>query len=155
MRRSRVPAPGPFKVNITSLMDMFTIILVFLLVSMSTEDYDFVRDESVALPGSSAKGRFQPAVNVVISKNLVKVEENVVARLNQGEVSNEQVKAGRIEAVVRAARRARERRSQREDEEDIALIQADRELPYRTVYLIMRSCSIAGYNRYRLVIEKE
>ena len=34
-------------------------------------------------------------------------------------------------------------------------IQADRELPYRTVYLIMRSCSIAGYNRYRLVIEKE
>jgi len=162
MKRRFKPA-GLFKLQLTSLMDMFTIILVFLLISMSAEDYDFVRDESVRIPQSKAQGRFEPAVNVIVAKNLVKVEENVVARLIDGEVADELVKAGRIESVVRAARRARELGEQtasrtegdEETEEDVVLIQADRDLPYRTVYLIMRSCSIAGYNRYRLVIEKE
>ena len=154
MKRKYKPG-GLFTLQLTSLMDMFTIILVFLLISMSSEDYDFVRDESVQIPRSKAQGRFEPAVNVVVSKMFVKVEENVVARLLDGEIADELVKAGRIESVVRAARRARERRQTREDEEDVVLIQADRALPYRTVYLIMRSCSIAGYNRYRLVIEKE
>ena len=163
MKRRFKPA-GLFKLQLTSLMDMFTIILVFLLISMSAEDYDFVRDESVHIPQSKAQGRFEPAVNVVVSKNIVKVEENIVARLVNGEVDDDLVKAGRIESVVRAARRARELGEQtahrssddeEESEEDVVLIQADRDLPYRTVYLIMRSCSIAGYNRYRLVIEKE
>lgn len=161
MKRKFKPG-GLFKLQLTSLMDMFTIILVFLLISMSAEDYNFVRDESVHIPQSKAQGRFEPAVNVVVSKNWVKVEENVVARLVGGEVADELVKAGRIESVVRAARRAREIGAQvtregadEEEDEDVILIQADRDLPYRTVYLIMRSCSIAGFNRYRLVIEKE
>jgi biopolymer transport protein ExbD len=161
MKRKFKPG-GLFKLQLTSLMDMFTIILVFLLISMSAEDYNFVRDESVRIPQSKAQGRFEPAVNVVVSKNFVKVEENVVARLVEGEVADELVKAGRIESVVRAARRAREIGAQiqsssddEEQEDDVILIQADRDLPYRTVYLIMRSCSIAGFNRYRLVIEKE
>lgn len=164
MRGSRFKPAGPFKLQLTSLMDMFTIILVFLLVSMSSEDYDFVRDESVDLPLSKAEGRFAPAVNVVVSEGYVKVAENIVTRLNEGEVTDDQVKAGRLDAVVRAARRARELQQaeaqaasgdQEEGQEEIIVIQAERSLPYRTVYLVMRSCSIAGFNRYRLVIEKE
>ena len=156
MKKSSVKPSRPIKLQLTSLMDMFTIILVFLLMSLSQEDYDFVREESVQLPTSAAKGRFEPAVNVIVSDGYVRVEENVVARLVDGEVSDDQVKAGRLEAVVRAARRARERRArQTEEQEEIVMIQADRTLPYRTVYLVMRSCSIAGYNRYRLVIQKE
>ncbi len=156
MKSSRFKSPGPFKLQLTSLMDMFTIILVFLLVSMSAEDYDFVLQDGLRLPRSQAQGRFEPAVNVVIADNFIKVEENVVTRLTDGAVSAEMLKARRIEAVVRAVRRARERRAQRPgDEEEIVVIQADRTLPYSTVYLVMRSCSIAGYNRYRLAIEKE
>jgi biopolymer transport protein ExbD len=157
MRRRFTPPP-PVKLQLTSLMDMFTIILVFLLVSMSSEDYDFVRDESVSLPQSQSQGRFEPAVNVVVSEEYVKVQENVVARLTGGEVSDEQVKAGRLEAVVRAVRRARELRATErtdDDQEEVVVVQADRTLPYRTVYLVLRSCSIAGYNRYRVVIQKE
>jgi biopolymer transport protein ExbD len=160
--KRRFKLAGQFKLQLTSLMDMFTIILVFLLVSMSSEDADFVRDESVNLPLSKAGGRFEPAVNVVVSNQYVKVQENVVARLADGEVTDEQVKAGRLEAVVRAVRRAREQREGQQQEaeseggdEEIILIQADRSLPYRTVYLVMRSCSIAGFNRYRITIQKE
>ena len=156
--RRRFKTAGPVKLQLTSLMDMFTIILVFLLVSMSSEDYDFVRDESVSLPLSRSQGRFEPAVNVVVSEGYVKVEENVVAQLPGGEVSDEQFRSGRLEAVVRAMRRARERleREQRdENSEQVVLVQADRSLPYRTVYLVLRSCSIAGFNRFRVVIQKE
>ncbi len=155
---SKFKPKKPPSLPLTSLMDMFTIILVFLLVSMSSEEHDFVRDETVDLPQSKSQGRFEPAVNVVVSESYVKVQENVVARLVGGEVGDDQVKAGRLDAVVRAVRRARERRENdpdADDQEEIIVVQADRSLPYRTVYLVLRSCSIAGYNRYRVVIQKE
>ena len=41
MKKSRVKSAPPIKLQLTSLMDMFTIILVFLLMSLSSEDYDF------------------------------------------------------------------------------------------------------------------
>ena len=155
MRAGRFMPKGTFKLQLTSLIDMFTIILVFLLMSFSSEDYDFVLQEGMQLPRSTSQGTFRPAVNVIVSPDFVRVEENVVARLENGQVSDEWVSAGRIEGVVRAVRRARELRAQRQGEEEIVVIQAERTLPYRTVYLVMRSCSIAGYTRYRIAIEKE
>jgi len=154
--KSRMKVLPPVKLQVTSLMDMFTIILVFLLVQITSEDYDFVRDETVDLPPSSVKGTFRPAVNVAVSTRYVKVGENVVAQLANGAVSDEWVKAGRIEGVVQAVRRARELRAkQPEGEEEILVIQADKTLPYKTVYLVLRSCSLAGYTRYRIAVLKE
>jgi biopolymer transport protein ExbD len=58
--------------------------------------------------------------------------------------------------VVQAVRRARELRAkQPEGEEEILVIQADKTLPYKTVYLVLRSCSLAGYTRYRIAVLKE
>ncbi len=155
MKKGRFKPSGSFKLQLTSLMDMFTIILVFLLMSFSSEDFDFVLQEGLHLPRSTSQGTFRPAVNVVVAGDFIKVEENVVARLVDGEVSEEWSKAGRIEGVVRAMRRAKELRATREGEEEIVVIQADKTLPYKTVYLVMRSCSIAGYTRYRVAIQKE
>ncbi len=156
MKRHRFRPIPPFKLQLTSLMDMFTIILVFLLMSFSSEDYDFVLQEGLRLPQSSSQATFRPAVNVIIAKDFIRVEENVVARLQNGEVSDAQIEAGRIEPVMRAVKRARElRQTRRQNQEEIVVIQADRQLPYRTIYLVMRSCSLAGYTRYRLAIEKD
>ena len=41
------------------------------------------------------------------------------------------------------------------DEEDIVVIQADKNIPYRTIHMVMRSAAHSGFYRFRLAIEKE
>ena len=81
------------------------IILVFLLMSFSSEDYDFVLQEGMTLPQSTSQGTFRPAVNVVVHRDFIKVEENVVARFDRHE------REKRRSSSSRPTRRSRTRRS--------------------------------------------
>ena len=52
---------------LTSLLDMFTIILIFLIVSFEAEDYEFKLDPGLTLPESSANSVLKPAINLALS----------------------------------------------------------------------------------------
>ncbi|MCP4606115.1 MAG: hypothetical protein GY847_37320 [Proteobacteria bacterium] len=142
--------------QLTSLLDMFTIILVFLMVSFQAEDKDFVLHAGVKLPGSTASNPFKTAVNMAITKEAVFIEGAKVHELEKGgDVKDEDFESGKIETVVEAVTKAWERQKKEEGEEDIVVIQADRHLPYRTIHLVMRSAAQSGFYRFRLAIEKE
>ena len=142
--------------QLTSLLDMFTIILVFLMVSFQAEDRDFVLHPGLELPVSSAKSPFKAGVNLAIDGSDVLVEGEKVHRLKEdGDVADADFEAGRIESITEAVDRAWTRIKRAEGDEDIVVIQADRALPYRTLHVVMRSAAFAGAYRFRLVVEKE
>ena len=58
-RRSR---PKGMTLQITSMIDVFTILLVFLLKSYSTEGHLLDIAEAIRLPSSTAEGTVHPAV---------------------------------------------------------------------------------------------
>ena len=66
------------ELNITSMMDMMTIILVFLLKSFSSTEVNVTPSDNLRLPNSSAKEDPAVAVNVVIAKNQVLVDDKFV-----------------------------------------------------------------------------
>lgn len=142
--------------QLTSLLDMFTIILVFLMVSFQAEDMDFVLHAGLDLPESTAQNPFKNAVNIAIGKNAVYVEGDVVLELEDGFVDKSVGDFGRIPAVEDAVKAAWEKRQDEEaDPEPVATIQAEKELPYPTIHVVMRSAAFAGCYRFRLVVEKE
>ena len=142
--------------QLTSLLDMFTIILVFLMVSFQAEDMDFVLHAGMKLPVSSVKNPFKTGVNMAITQDQVLVEGKPVYKLSKGgKVKESDFKAGKIDAVVSAVNAAWKLHKREKDEEDIVVIQADQTLPYRTLHLLMRSSAHAGVFRFRLVVEKE
>ncbi len=154
--RMRIKRPGKITLQLTSLLDMFTIILVFLMVSFQAEDKDFVLHAGVKLPGSSAGNPFKTAVNMAITKEAVFIEGAKVYELAKGgNVKEEDFEAGRIETIEQAVRQAWELQKKEEGEEDIVVIQADKHLPYKTIHLVMRSAARSGFYRFRLAIEKE
>jgi biopolymer transport protein ExbD len=67
-------AGEPAALNITSMMDMMTIILVFLLKSYSTQDISVAPSEDFELPVSTVKKAPEMAVNVVVSKKNIVVD---------------------------------------------------------------------------------
>ncbi|MDJ0764036.1 MAG: biopolymer transporter ExbD [Myxococcota bacterium] len=142
--------------QLTSLLDMFTIILVFLMVSFQAEDKDFVLHAGVKLPASDAKSPFKTGVNMAITKQAVLIEGKQIYAFEEGGlVSDEQYATGRIDSVVAGVNETWKTLKRGRDEENIVVIQADKDLPYRTIHLVMRSAAHAGAFRFRLVIEKE
>ncbi len=161
--RSRFEQAKPPGLMLTSLLDMFTIILIFLIVSFEAEDYEFKLDPGLKLPESSANSVIKPAINLAITPDSLKIENDEIIKLDRGKFREQYYTRGEIPEVVERLRKAHEDVLAREaagllpDDEDaaIVLIQADKSLDYKTLYLVMRSASVAGFDKYRLAIMKK
>ncbi len=153
-RRKRRPT-----LMLTSLLDMFTIILIFLIVSFDAEDYDFRLEKGLALPQSEARSAFKPAVNVAVTRDGVYIEQTLVAPLTDGEAPEAWHSEAAIPPVVAAFEQVIARAQQAEaaagveaPAERIMMLQADKSLAYRTLYLVLRSARLAGMDKYRLAV---
>ena len=161
-------APG---LMLTPLLDMFTIILIFLIVSFNSEDYDFKLDEQLTLPESSARSPFKPSINLSARQTGVLVEEELVVPFEAGKAAEEFYQAGEIPKLVALLSRYYDdlhgggaapeealepvevdENTQIAPDEVVITIQADKRLEYRTLYLIMRSAAKAGFFKYRLAV---
>src|SRR3954447_26751447 len=72
--------------NITPMMDMMTIILVFLLKSFSSSASTITFDSNLQVPKSSTQLKTKLALNVTITKKVILVEGDAIAPVNQGKV---------------------------------------------------------------------
>ena len=69
--------------TITSMMDMMTIILVFLLKSYSTEDISVKPSDDLEVPLSSAMKPPRLAVNLIVTRSQVLVDSVPVLNLER------------------------------------------------------------------------
>jgi len=72
---------GQVKVTLTSMMDMFTIILVFLIIQYSTEGVMIQPSDYLTLPFSSVEQAAEVALDLVISKEWVIVNQEPVEKV--------------------------------------------------------------------------
>lgn len=163
MKMRFVRTEKPPGLMLTSLLDMFTIILIFLIVSFEAEDYEFKLDPGLTLPQSSASSVLKPAINLAITPDSLKIDSEEIVKLDQGKFQEQYHDQGEIPIVVERLKVAHDRIREREaagllgDDEDpaIVLVQADKGLDYKTLFLVLRSASVAGFDKYRLAIMKK
>ena len=167
MKRLRRNKAAP-ALMLTSLLDMFTIILIFLIVSFEAESYEFRLNPDLTLPESTARSIFRPAVNIAVTKEGILVEQKPVMPLSDGQARPSDYEAGSIpeliehlqalyaERAATIADRPEGSPASDDDEDDptILVLQADKDMDYRTLYLVMRSASQAGFSRHRLAVMK-
>ncbi|MCK5691051.1 biopolymer transporter ExbD [Myxococcota bacterium] len=152
---------GPLKLQLTSLLDMFTIILVFLMVSYQEEDKEFVLHADVKLPTSSAENPLKTAVNVAVTMSNVLVDGVKVYKLAKGgKLKKKEFKKRHIQAVTEAVKEAWARieakgKETGEEKEQVVVVQADKGMPYETLHTVMRSAAQGGFVRFRLVVGRE
>ena len=172
MKTLLIKKPSAPALLLTPLLDMFTIILIFLIVSFEAEDYDFRLSKNVELPESSARSVFKPAVSVAVSASEILLQDRRVAPLSKGMAAPEHYETGEIPALVEAlddvyrAKYGDEEEAEDTDyyegsgaeegeDEAIILVQADKAISYKTLYLVLRSAAQAGFLKYRLVVSKK
>lgn len=148
---------------LTSLLDMFTIILIFLIVSFEAEDHEFKLNPDLKLPESSARSVFKPAVNVALTPGGLFVEKKEVLKLQDGKLPGKyytdddipelEALLGKVYDMKFADATAEE--LAQEDGGAIMLIQADKNMNYRTLFLVLKTAGRAGFVKYRLAVMKQ
>ncbi len=170
-RRSR-RAPENEELNITSMMDMMTIILVFLLKSYSTDDITVAGNDDLQLPVSSSLKPPKLAVNVIVSRAQILVDGEPVLALEQvaDEASGEMVPAipadaktgpkiddlfEKLQAKAEQAKTLGQRAQSDEfDFKGQILLQCDRRLPFSVVRDVMFTAGQAQFGEFRFVVIK-
>jgi biopolymer transport protein ExbD len=151
------------ELNITPMMDMMTIILVFLLKSFTSSTSLIVQDDNLALAPSMTPLQAKQAVNVTISKRVVLVEGEAVAGVNNGKIDPNLKREGEnsyyitplvaiLEKVANRERKVAEMTQSKFEGE--VMVVADRATPYRLLTEVLYSCGQAGYANYRLLVLK-
>jgi len=146
--------------NLTSMMDMFTIILVFLIFSFSSQDQNLKLDGDLTLPESIAGLDFKWAINVNITPTELKVEGNPIAKVRGGKISGAKVdkEKKRILPLYNLLKKYKEIESQESvnptEDETVIAFQADKNMPFELIDLVMKTSAQAGYPNFRFVVLK-
>ncbi|MGB5352557.1 MAG: biopolymer transporter ExbD [Woeseia sp.] len=151
MNRRHERAKKGGALNLVSLMDIFTILVFFLLVN-SSEVEVLPNAKDIQLPQSIAEEKARETVIVLIGEEQILVQGKPVARV--ADVMN--LSGNIIVELKEALRRQSDRVLRREANEAIenreVTIMGDKEIPYRLLKKVMATCTDADYGRISLAV---
>jgi biopolymer transport protein ExbD len=146
------------KLNITSMMDMFTIILVFLLKNFSTQGQMVTPAAGLMLPTSNVEKAAVEALNIKISKNTIVVENTPVtdekefsAILKQQEFLIPELHKVLVQYEKEARKSAEVFGKEFKGE---ITIHGDVSTPYKVITRVMYTCGQAGFPVMNLLVYK-
>jgi biopolymer transport protein ExbD len=157
-------APSSFKIQITSMVDMFVILLVFLLKTYSTSPVNITPKEGMRIPESSATTDPVDVVKLIVSQDGVFVEEKKVMDLDKGRVGTADFDKN-DPSFLRALYEALDERAKLAQSiskvndsfefDGKVLMQADRDLPYEVLQKVMYTSMMAGYADVKLAVAQK
>jgi len=136
--------------NLTSLMDIFTILLIFLLVN-NNNAAKLPDNKDIQLPESIAQELPSEVLTIQVSPNDVIVEGQRIADTETVKAQQERT----VQALVDELNfRASQSLGGTADEEREVMILADREVPYAVIKKLMRSCMETPYTKVAFAVLK-
>lgn len=148
-----------FVLQLTSMVDMFTIMIVFLLKSYSTSAVHITPHDGLKLPNSTSYTDPVEALRLVVSMDGIYVDDEKVVVLEKGEVPKAELDANDSD-FIRSLYEALDRQASKtkaiaEKNETIefdgkVVMQADSKLNYALLKKVMYTSSLAGYADLKL-----
>jgi len=143
------------------MVDMFVILLVFLLKTYSTSPVNITPKEGMRLPESSSLTEPVDVVKMVVSESAVFVEDKKVMDLEKGRFPASVLDANDPSFIKALYQALDERAKLTKDISKVndsvefdgkVLMQADRSLPYEVLQKIMYTSMMAGYADVKLAV---
>ena len=142
---------GSGALNLVSLMDIFTILVFFLLVNSSDVE-TLPNAKELQLPESIAEQKAKETVVILIGEQDLIVQGTPVAKISDVM----KIKGNDIPALRQALKSQNDRVLRREAKDDIAgrevTIMGDKEIPYRLLKKVMATCTESDYGQISLAV---
>ena len=137
--------------NLVSLMDIFTILVFFLLVNSSDVEV-LPNAKEIQLPESIAEEKAKETVVILIGDEDILVQGTPVARVDDVMAR----KGNDIPELRQALLSQNDRVLRREAQDDIAgrevTIMGDKDIPYRLLKKVMATCTQSEYGQISLAV---
>jgi biopolymer transport protein TolR len=152
MERHHKRRKGGAAINLVSMMDIFTILVFFLLVNSSEVD-TLPNAKDVRLPDSTAEEKPRESVIVLVTERQILVQGRPVAEIAAINASD-RVIIPELKAALEAQTGRAFLGSQADDAvaEREVTIMGDREIPYSLLKKVMATCTAADYGRLSLAV---
>ena len=142
---------GAGALNLVSLMDIFTILVFFLLVN-SSDVQTLPNAKDMKLPESIAEKKPEENVIVLIGRTDILVQGEPVAKIEEVMAT----KGNDIPALREALLSQNDRVLRRAAKDDVAgrevTIMGDKEIPYRLLKKVMATCTASDYGQISLAV---
>ncbi len=142
---------GSGALNLVSLMDIFTILVFFLLVN-SSDVQTLPNAKDMKLPESIAEKKPEETVTILIGKTDILVQGEPVASIDEVMAT----KGNDIPELREALLSQNDRVLRRAAKDDIAgrevTIMGDKDIPYRLLKKVMATCTQSDYGQISLAV---
>ncbi len=157
------PQSEEMSLQITSMADIFTILLVFLLKSYSTSAISVTPDGNMQLPQAMTSDAAVEALAIQVTEKGLQVEGEQIIPLDNYKPDPAEVTAanGSIGKLVAALQKAHEKQAAiAKQNSDVQLdskiiIVADQRIPYSTLKIVLASAALSGYTDFKLATFKD
>lgn len=155
----------PPKLMLTAMMDMFTIILIFLLFSFSDNPVNVKLDKDLELPHSNAEQGYQKTIRLVLSKKELRLNDEVMATvldhqlvgLFPGDLKSS-VLFRKLRTTLESQRDAQAHGSLGADDAGQAphlLFLCDKTHSFKTINSVIKTAALAGYPNFQFAVLEE
>lgn len=138
-----------FTLNITSMTDMFTILLVFLLQTYSTSDVQVNIDPGQRLPSSTSELSPTKALQISLTKNELKIADQTIAKLVHEDFENKDISSSDSNFITPLFAEL-EKFAKDDKQKGNILMKADESLPYGVLRKVMYTASMAGFPNLKM-----
>ncbi|MBJ6764289.1 biopolymer transporter ExbD [Myxococcaceae bacterium JPH2] len=161
-KRKEREAAGEIKeLNITAMMDMMTIILVFLLKSFASSSAAITASEDVRPPVSTTRATPKDTVAVTITPKNIMVGDKEVVRLKEGRIPADQLQGRLVPALdvqlkkeVEKLKYIASRNPAAPFSHELSVI-ADKKVPYDMLLTVLYTAGQNELENYRFVVLKK
>jgi biopolymer transport protein ExbD len=146
-----------FKPQLTSLIDLMTVIVIYLVQSFSAEGQIITISKELTLPESSAKKPPVLNVNIIVTGRYVLAEDVKVADVEDVLATNDMVipqlydwlgtRREMTEKIVQYSTKTKFKGD--------VTIQADKRIRFRLLKKIMYTCGQQGFNAFNLAVQSK
>lgn len=180
-RRSRNKITTDFDLQLTSMMDILIVVLVFLLKSFSVATHSFTSVNNLEMPVSRSANLPPDSLHLIISKDAMIFENERVVdfvksasslgddrasnRLNRSDLDDQGrrilplfqalIKAKESAEVLRMKSPARDDQGNPLPFEGVLAIQADKQINYTVLRKVMYTAGTAGYRIFRFLAMRD
>jgi biopolymer transport protein ExbD len=138
---------------LTSLMDIFIVLVLYLLVNQS-DSINIEPPDRVILPDSGVDTMPRRSIMIALSEKDVKIQgESVVSMAEVKNSTQPEIEAIRL-AILRIKAEAEKKKDQSGVDTEVTIL-ADRSIPFKVLKKIMLSSSNAGYGKISFAVNQK
>ena len=153
--RRRRQQKDEMTLQITSMADIFTILLVFLLKSFSTGISNITPGNELSLPVAQAKDQVAETLKIEISQNEILVDDHPATHLTNFRFARSDMESnGTSRSLNTTLLNQKSRRAPASADKPLMIL-ADERTPYATLRSVMASAQNSGFDQFKLVVVED